>query len=332
MQDYIASGNPISSNQMLTHHQLQCSAATIRNDMHQLTTNGLLYKKTPTSGSLPTILAYQHYLHHWLQQIDNKITQQLKEHLTQVLTNRYMNISTTLNQVCELICETLNTPLQLSFKQNMASKLNEEVFAKLTLTKINNQTSLFSIICENGILKQHLFHINLNDSKTFTNLETCVQILNNLLCGQTMLYIQKHLNEIFVSLQKYLQRLEIALQRYLLSLFSYETIQTKVYGVDKFLTNYDVSNSKNLKYILDLLNTNSLWDILKQEMIKNHVEIGFLPIQKEQACASVMSTTIVLANQNTVKIAMIGLNRMQYNEIYSILNWLQEALIRNDHF
>jgi len=65
IDDYIETGLPISSLQLIHNHDLGVCSATIRNDMLDLTDNGYLYKSYSSSGRVPTSKGYRFFIEEW---------------------------------------------------------------------------------------------------------------------------------------------------------------------------------------------------------------------------------------------------------------------------
>ena len=62
VEKYINTAEPVSSNS-LTHEQgLECSSATIRNEMAELEKSGYLDKTHTSSGRIPSAKGYRYYV------------------------------------------------------------------------------------------------------------------------------------------------------------------------------------------------------------------------------------------------------------------------------
>ncbi|HSM93962.1 MAG TPA: heat-inducible transcriptional repressor HrcA [Anaeromyxobacteraceae bacterium] len=62
VQDHIRSGEPVASQALLAHHDLECSPATIRGVMADLEALGFLEKPHASSGRVPTASGYRLYV------------------------------------------------------------------------------------------------------------------------------------------------------------------------------------------------------------------------------------------------------------------------------
>ena len=67
VDQYISTGNAISSERLLTRSRLNCSTATIRKDLNNLESMGHIEGTHTSSGRIPTVTGYRYY-------IDNSLT------------------------------------------------------------------------------------------------------------------------------------------------------------------------------------------------------------------------------------------------------------------
>jgi transcriptional regulator of heat shock response len=62
IDEYIASGQPVSSLFLVEKYQLGCSSATVRNDMALLEEEGYMYQPHLSAGRVPTVRGYRAYI------------------------------------------------------------------------------------------------------------------------------------------------------------------------------------------------------------------------------------------------------------------------------
>lgn len=62
IEDYIDSGTPVSSRTILDRAGLDCSSATVRNDLAALEREGYVAKPHPSAGRIPTDRGYRYYV------------------------------------------------------------------------------------------------------------------------------------------------------------------------------------------------------------------------------------------------------------------------------
>ena len=70
VEEYINTAEPVSSNSLTSNHGLDCSSATIRNEMADLEKNGFLDKTHTSSGRIPSAKGYRYYVDELLNDED----------------------------------------------------------------------------------------------------------------------------------------------------------------------------------------------------------------------------------------------------------------------
>ena len=72
VEEYINSAEPVSSNAIMNKYDLNCSSATIRNEMADLEKGGFLDKVHTSSGRVPSAKGYRFYVDELMQ--DDRIS------------------------------------------------------------------------------------------------------------------------------------------------------------------------------------------------------------------------------------------------------------------
>lgn len=70
IEEYILTAEPVSSNSLIEGHGLECSSATIRNEMSELEKNGFLDKTHTSSGRIPSEKGYRYYVDELINEQD----------------------------------------------------------------------------------------------------------------------------------------------------------------------------------------------------------------------------------------------------------------------
>lgn len=70
VDQYIDTGEPVSSKVLLNKYDLNYSSATVRNDMHELEEEGYLEKPYTSGGRIPTVEGYRYFVN-WLLELSD---------------------------------------------------------------------------------------------------------------------------------------------------------------------------------------------------------------------------------------------------------------------
>lgn len=77
VEEYVNTAEPVSSNTLTSNHGLNCSSATIRNEMADLEKAGYLDKTHTSSGRIPSEKGYRYYVDELLKD-DNISLEEIK--------------------------------------------------------------------------------------------------------------------------------------------------------------------------------------------------------------------------------------------------------------
>lgn len=86
IEEYINTAEPVSSAAILERYGLNCSSATIRNDMSELEGLGNLEKPHTSAGRIPSVKGYRFYVDELLN--DENITLEEIDYIKQNLPNK----------------------------------------------------------------------------------------------------------------------------------------------------------------------------------------------------------------------------------------------------
>ena len=100
VEEYINTAEPVSSNTLTQNHGLECSSATIRNEMSELEKSGFLDKTHTSSGRIPSEKGYRYYVDELLN--DNDISLEEIKYISSKL-------ETKVNEIEELTKIAANT-------------------------------------------------------------------------------------------------------------------------------------------------------------------------------------------------------------------------------
>jgi heat-inducible transcriptional repressor len=84
VDEYVENALPVSSQLLCAKYDLDCSPATVRNDMTVLEDEGYLHQPHTSAGRVPTEEGYRYYLAKYLSPKAPKVTSELREAMDQM--------------------------------------------------------------------------------------------------------------------------------------------------------------------------------------------------------------------------------------------------------
>ena len=116
VDEYISTGEAISSEKILVKSKLKCSAATIRKDLNNLESKGLIEATHTSSGRIPTVKGYRHYIDNNLRRKPLSIEEQAAiRNLINSDANKNSIISSTSEFISEISDSNIVTLRFLAF-------------------------------------------------------------------------------------------------------------------------------------------------------------------------------------------------------------------------
>ena len=309
VDEYISTGEAISSEKILVKSKLKCSAATIRKDLNNLESKGLIEATHTSSGRIPTVKGYRHYIDNNLRRKPLSIEEQAA---IRNLINSDANKNSIISSTSEFISEISDFATVIGSLDS-----DKKIFLKLDIHKLSSTRALAVVIMDNNQIDNKIIDIDKIDSK---KLDSCVKYLNENFSGIELRKIPQILTK---SLETIRGEIDTALK--VLNNFIYPDVddfyitgQTKLVDSQDF---YDIEKVKNLVELFEKKQT--LKEILTNCISNENIQIY---IGKESgsellADCSVISAPYKKDNKTVGVLGVIGPKRMNYQRIVEIVDF-----------
>lgn len=309
VDEYISTGEAISSEKILVKSKLKCSAATIRKDLNNLESKGLIEATHTSSGRIPTVKGYRHYIDNNLRRKPLSIEEQAAiKNLINSDANKHSIISST----SEFISEISDFAAVIGSLDS-----DKKIFLKLDIHKLSSTRALAVVIMDNNQIDNKIIDIDKIDSK---KLDSCVRYLNENFSGIELRKIPQILTK---SLETIRGEIDTALK--VLNNFIYPDVddfyitgQSKLVDSQDF---YDIDKVKNLVELFEKKQT--LKEILTNCISNENIQIyiGNESGSELLADCSVISAPYKKDNKTVGVLGVIGPKRMNYQRIVEIVDF-----------
>ena len=309
VDEYISTGEAISSEKILVKSKLKCSAATIRKDLNNLESKGLIEATHASSGRIPTVKGYRHYIDNNLRRKPLSIEEQAAiKNLINSDANKHSIISST----SEFISEISDFAAVIGSLDS-----DKKIFLKLDIHKLSSTRALAVVIMDNNQIDNKIIDIDKIDSK---KLDSCVKYLNENFSGIELRKIPQILTK---SLETIRGEIDTALK--VLNNFIYPDVddfyitgQSKLVDSQDF---YDIDKVKNLVELFEKKQT--LKEILTNCISNENIQIyiGNESGSELLADCSVISAPYKKDNKTVGVLGVIGPKRMNYQRIVEIVDF-----------
>lgn len=317
VEDYIKTAKPISSKSLCKN--LNCSSATIRNEMGYLEELGLLEKTHTSSGRIPSEKGYRYYVDHIMKPKELSGDDVLK--LQQIFKNHSLVLSDAIKQSMEIVSELTNYTAIVLGKSSKDNRVSKVEVVPLEPTKL-----LAIVITDKG----HVEHKAMMLPETISKEEVTktVELINKLIVGTPIDEVSAKLEfEVKPIIGKYVTQHE-ALYNAFYNAFADFAQESKMQmaGASKFISLPEFSD--DTEKIRDILSKFEDKDLI-QNIEKNDEDGINIYIGSENDFDQ--NVTIIKTNYETDDgeegtIALIGPKRMEYDRVIGLLDFIKKHI------
>ena len=189
VEEYINTAEPVSSGTLVDKYELNCSSATVRNEMADLEKGGYLDKVHTSSGRIPSAKGYRLYVDELVKE-DNISLEEIK-YISEKL-------ETKVNEMEDLTKLTANTISEITHYTavTIGPKTNEQIIQEIKFVLLGNRMILAIIMTDSGMVKETI--IKFDEDVTDKQVETLNYFFNNKLKGHPIETIDRPLEEYLV--------------------------------------------------------------------------------------------------------------------------------------
>ena len=314
VEEYIKTAKPISSSEICK--KVNCSSATIRNEMVYLSDLGYLEKNHFASGRVPSEKGYKYYVDNLMKPKDMTGEDMLK--LQTIFNNQSLTLSDTIKKSIEIVSEITNYTSIVLGTNASSNKLKQVEIVPLEENKI-----LTLVITDKGVVE----HKNLYLPSTISTLEVkkTVELINKLLVGTPINEISEKLEyEIKPIIGKYVKQHEVLYNAFY-DAFSEFTNGTNndvhFVGRSNFLKQPEFTSVEKVQEVLSKFDD---INVIKEEE-NNGINIY---VGSESEISEDMSVIKTKFNFNGEEgtIAIVGPKRMEYDKVVGLLDYIKSNL------
>ena len=312
VEEYIKSAKPVGSKSICD--TLNCSSATVRNEMSYLEEIGYLEKTHTSSGRVPSEKGYRYYVDNLME--PKELTGEEVLTLQTILSNQSLEISDAITLSMEIISEMTNYTSLVLGSSSLDNRLK-----KVEVVPINDKTIIAIIITDKGHIENKT--ISVVDRIEVDEIRKMVDLINNLLVGTLIDEVSKKLEfEIKPIIGKYIKQQE-AIYNMFYNAFNEMTSKKDNYhfsGKTNILKAPEFNDADKIRSIIDKLEDKDVISSIEEDSTGINVYIG--DESKIDSDVTVIKTKYVV-NGNEGTIAIIGPKRMNYDKVISMLDFIK---------
>lgn len=151
VEEYIRTAEPVGSKTIAEISDLNCSTATIRNELAELVSMGYLEQPHTSAGRVPTPLGYRIYVNELMQK--QKMSLEETEYLNRELNEKMMQMDNAMADVGKLASQLTNYPV-LTIASSAPATIS-----RFDIIYVDANTFIIVVMLTNNTVKNKLVHL-----------------------------------------------------------------------------------------------------------------------------------------------------------------------------
>lgn len=321
IEEYINTAEPVSSGIIVENYNLNCSSATIRNDMAELEHLGYIEKPHTSSGRVPSAKGYRFYVDELLN--DEKISLDEIQYIKEKL-------ETKVNEIQDLTKITTNTLSEITHYTTVAigPDSTNDIISDVKLILLGNRILMAVILTESGAIKETI--IKYDEDISQNQLESLNYLFNNKLKGKPLTKIDKPMEEYIISSMSD----QIDVIKPIINQLNKSLSETEEFYLEGASNVFDFPEFKKIdtaRNFLNILDTKEqVMEILNTGFAENiNIYIGEENDKEELRDLSIITFKHMVGNKDLGTIGIIGPKRMDYSKVISVMKYISKKLNEN---
>ena len=313
IREYVKEITPVGSKGIC--EELDCSSATIRNEMKTLEDLGYLEKTHISSGRVPSEEGYRYYVDHLMKPKEMTGEDMLK--LQTIFSNNQLELNDVLKKSLEIISELTDYTSVV-----LGSSSNQNKLKKIEVLPLEDEELIAIIITDKG----HIEHKKIKVSGVpLKDIVKAVELINKLIVGTPIDEVREKLEfEVKPIINQYVKQHETIYNAFY-DVFSDFAIKNNAefVGRTNILDQPEFNNVEKVKKIFDKLDDKDLLSSIEEN--DNDINIYIGKESKVDDDVTVIKTKYKNGDDEGV-IAIIGPKRMEYSKVVSLLDYIKKSI------
>ena len=317
VEEYVKTVKPVSSSEICK--SINCSSATVRNEMVILEDLGYLEKNHFASGRQPSEKGYKYYVENILTPKDITGEDMLK--LQTIFHNGSLVLTDAIQKSLELVAEITNYTSVVLGPSSSENKLK-----KVEVIALDDNKILTMLITDKGYVEYKNLYLPNTDIEEVIK---AVNIINKMIAGTPINEINQKLEyDVKPIIAKYVEQHEVLYNAFYDAFTSFSNKASDVHfaGKNNFLKQPEFNNIEKVKDMLNKFDDTATISEMKEDKSGINIYIG-----KESELSddvSVIKTKYQIDGEEGT-IAIIGPKRMEYERVVNLLNYIKENIEEN---
>lgn len=320
IEEYIDTAEPVSSGNLVK--ELECSSATIRNEMAELEKIGYIEKPHTSSGRIPSQKGYRYYVDELVR--DDKLSKKEMEIIKERLETR-VNALEDLTKIATTTLSELTHYTTIAVSPDM----HNHTIIDIKFVLLGSRVLMAVILTDSGIIRESI--IKFDEDLDQHQVDDLTYLFKNKLVGKPLETINSPIEEFIMTEVN----TGINVIKKIIEEINRIILESKQIYLDGANNVTDMPEFKKVDVAKDFLNVldakDLVADVLNTGMADNiNIYIGEETEKEELKNFSIVTFNHLLEDKDIGTIGIIGPTRMDYSKIISVMKYISKKL--NDDF
>lgn len=320
VEEYIDTAEPVSSGNLVK--ELECSSATIRNEMAELEKIGYIEKPHTSSGRIPSQKGYRYYVDELVR--DDKLSKKEMELIRERLETR-VNALEDLTKIATTTLSELTHYTTIAVSPDM----HNHTIIDIKFVLLGSRVLMAVILTDSGIIRESI--IKFDEDIDQPQVDDLTYLFRNKLVGKPLETINSPIEEFIMAEVN----AGINVIKKIIDEINKIILKSKQIYLDGANNVVDMPEFKKVDVAKDFLNVldakDLVADVLNTGMADNiNIYIGEETEKEELKNFSIVTFNHLLEDKDIGTIGIIGPTRMDYSKIISVMKYISKKL--NDDF
>jgi heat-inducible transcriptional repressor len=324
VENYIETAEPVGSKTIMNTAHLECSSATIRNEMAALEKMGYLEQPHTSAGRIPSPKGYRIYVNELME--EHKLSMQETERINASLNLKMQELDKVLDQAGRLVSQFTAYP---AF--SLSAGRESVTISRFDLLMVDKNSFICVAMTNTNLVRNKLFH--LPSDLTEPQLQLLNALLNTSFTGKTLEELNPELMERARKAAGSSYGLISLVVSFAMDVL-HESRQSSIHtaGGNRLLAHQEFQDMGKAQRLLDYLNEEDSFANLpmpgQEPGAKTKVLIGPENVAEELKDTSVVLASYDIGDGMKGVIGVVGPTRMDYAEVTAKLSYLADNLSR----
>ena len=316
VEEFIQTAEPVGSKLLLEKYHLSYSSATIRNEMMELESMGLIEKTHTSSGRIPSTKGYHFYVEHLMEDHQDD---RIEFALAQVFSDRRLNSKEIIKRSCDILSQMTNLTTIVLGPDSTTQRLDQ-----IQVIPLSDKSAMAVFETNEGHSESRIF--NFDDDLTLKDIKTCCDVLNERLSGTLLTELVEKLTFIRPILAKQIEHYEVLFEVFMNAFLRFAADNMYFSGKNNLMNHPEFHDVDKLKQVMKLMENSTLWRSLGHNKGDLLLERGDQAQLVWMDDVAVVSSKLMIKDKDSGQLMVLGPSRMDYDRILSMMKTLTKAI------